>query len=219
MDNERIVNLFRDPGGPGLSEDAKTRIAARALEQYERARPSKPPGFLERLAGSFADLSRGYKLAGLAAGVAALFLLGVFTGRGLPHEGEKNAPQEVAVAAAAGPEREKLLLAQFDQVFGDRLQAVITRGGKMQIVLSETGGQRGQPVLIHLKADDGDVDIMSFSGSKVSLAVDGKQVSFDTLVDGKGDVILAGDNVFWQAGKGQVEGAPEVRIGAKPLEM
>jgi hypothetical protein len=218
MAEDKIVELFREPQGPGLGEEAKRRIAAKALDRYEQSRPRTSD--LEKVvpAGLAAQFLAAplYARAGAAAfAVAALLLVGISIGHRLPREDQPAQPE----LAKNSAEREKILLAQLSEVFGDRLQAVISRGGKIQIIVSDAPGPRGQPVEIHLAAADGDVDIMSFSGRQVSLSVAGKQVSFDALVDGKGGVILAGEKLFWQDGKGALEGAPDVKIGARAFDM
>ena len=223
MAEDKIVELFREPQGPGLSEEAKRRIAARALERYEQARPQKSDLKKTVPAGLAAQFLAAplYARAGLAVFcVAALLLAGVSIGHRLPRGDQQALPEQAfSEPAKNSAAREKILLSQLSEVFGDRLQAVITRGGKIQIVVSDVPGPRGQPVEIHIASVDGDVDIMSFSGRQVSLSVDGRQVSFDALVDGKGGVILAGEKLFWQDGKGALDGAPDVKIGARALDM
>lgn len=195
MDNEKIIKLFREDDGPGLSPVAKRRIVTLATQEFERARPQHQ-GFMGRFAGMPV-------LAAVVACAAAVFGLWVTF---------QPAPMTDA-------ERQKAVLAEFNAVFGTQLQAVITDDGKTQILLADKGAQRGQPVIIHLSGQGHDIDIMSFSGENVSLNVGGQQVSFDALIDGKGGVILAGEKLFWHGGVGKLEGAPDIQIKAQALEM
>jgi hypothetical protein len=143
----------------------------------------------------------------LAAAALAAMMIVVFHPRGGDHV-------EVSVA-----DRQKAVLAEFNAVFGARLQAVINADGKTQVVLADRDAPQGQPVHIHLSGSGHDVDIVSFSGENLSLMLNGQQVNFEALVDGKGGVILAGEKVFWHDGKGDVAGNPELKINARALEM
>ena len=195
MDNDKIVKLFREDDEPALSAAAKVRIVNAAVAEFERSRPE---------AMRFGIIRSRPAMALLAAAFAALLVV-VFR----PH------PVEPTIA-----DRQRAVLAEFNEVFGARLQAIINTDGKTQVVLAE-GDQphQGQPLHIHLSGPGHDVDIVSFSGENVSLSLGGKQVSFDALVDGKGGVILAGDRVFWHDGKGDVADSPGLKIDAHALEM
>jgi hypothetical protein len=195
MDNEKIVKLFREDDGPGLSPAAKRRIVSMATREFERTQRQRR-GFMGRFSAT-------YMLAAVAACAAIVF--GLWTAL-------QRAPM-------TDIDRQKRVLAEFNAVFGTQLQAVIKDDGKTQIFLADKGSARGQPVIIHLSGQGHDIDIMSFSGENVSLNIGGRPVSFDALVDGKGGVILAGERIFWHGGAGKLEGAPGIQIKAQALEM
>jgi hypothetical protein len=197
MDNDKIVKLFRDDDTPGLSEFSKARIVKAAVAEFELSKPQARKGFFV-----------SYRAAGvLAAAALAAVLIMMFH----PHGGGD------AVVSTA--DRQKAVLAEFNAVFGARLQAVVNADGKTQVLLADKDAPQGQPVHIHLSGSGHDVDIVSFSGENLSLTLNGKQVNFEALVDGKGGVILAGEKVFWHDGKGDVGGDPELKVNAQALEM
>ena len=206
-DDEKIIKLLQDDGAPELGADAARRIAARATSEFIRTRPAAGGGFLHRFMEALSD-----KPLRLAGGFAVIALLCFFAWQGM-HRGDS------VVVAARDLDREKIVLAEFNELFGGRLQAVISTGGQTQIVLGEKDAQHGQPVVIHLSEKGQTVDIMSFSGENLQVSIGGRQVNFETLVDGQGGVILAGEKLFWQGGKASPGGAADLKIEAKALEM
>lgn len=196
MDNDKIVQLFRKDDGPGLSQTSRARIVNLAVAEFERSRQQPA-----RRRGIFI----GYPALGmLAAAALAAIVIVALHGR---------QPELSTV------DRQKAVLAEFNAVFGARLQAIINADGKTQVLLAERDAPQGQPVHIHLSGSGHDVDIVSFSGENLSLSLNGRQVNFEALVDGRGGVILTGDKVFWHDGKGDVADDPNLKINARALEM
>ncbi len=190
MDNDKIVKLFRDEAEPGLSDMAKQRIIGAAVTEFERSRPAR--------------VSFMRPLAGLAIAAAVTCLLAV-------------AIWPTAPAPMSDAERQKAVLAEFNQVFGQRLQAVVNEDGKTEIILADKDQPRGQPLHIHLSGEGHSVDVTSFSGQNLTLTINGRQINFDALVDAKGGIILSGEKLFWHGGD-----APAVdglKVKAQPLEM
>ena len=199
-DDDKIIKLLQDEGAPPLGEVAARRITNLVVTEFKNTQPRK--------AGFFAS----FRLPVMAAaGFAALVVACFFAWKTL-------LPDVGAVIVAGGQaERERIILAQFNEMFDGRLQAVVTVNGKTQIVLGEQAAARGQPVAIHLSEQSQKIDIISFSGENLQVSIGGREVNFDTLVDAKGGVILAGENLFWNGGK--AEGEPGLKINAKMLEM
>jgi len=92
------------------------------------------------------------------------------------------------------------LLAQVSQLFPDRLNAVIERNGTAEIALAETADPAliaDQPLVVNLVRGGEKIKVLSFSGRVVRLEIDGREVTFETLVTADGQVIVSGDNFFW----------------------
>ena len=208
MDDDKIISLFGEDREVKMDATARKRILDLAAVEYSVVKPGRRP----------AEYSPHHAIVHRASPVRAVFLtvlviclfLGVAWQRGSIQFGQ--VPRE---------QREKLLLAEFNELFNGRLQAVISAGGQTQIVLAEAGASapRGQPVLIRFTDKGKDVQVMSFSGQTVQMQLDGRDLVFDTLVNGEGRVILAGEKVFWDGSKGAVTDAPAVKIKTEVLEM
>jgi hypothetical protein len=208
MDDDKIISLFGEDSNAKMDAASRKRVLSLAAVEYTASKPHRRP----------AEYSPHHAVVHRASPVRAVFLtalviflfLGVAWQRGSIHFGE--APRE---------QREKLLLAEFNQLFEGRLQAVISTGGQTQIVLAAAGAAapRGQPVLIRFTDKGKDVEVVSFSGQTVQVQLGGRELVFDTLVNGEGRVILAGEKVFWDGSKGTVTDAPAVKIKTEVLEM
>lgn len=208
MDDDKIISLFGEDRDVKMDANARKRILNLAAVEYSLLKPKRRP---TEFSTHHAVVHRGNPLraAFLTALVICLFL-GVAWQRGHLHFGQAHREQ-----------REKVLLAEFNQLFEGRLQAVISTGGQTQIVLAPAGAAapRGQPVMIRFTDQGKDVEVMSFSGQTVQVQLDGRDLVFDTLVNGEGRVILAGEKVFWDGSKGAVTDAPAVKIKTEVLEM
>ena len=92
------------------------------------------------------------------------------------------------------------LLAQVSQLFPDRLNAVIERNGVAEIDLAETADPAliaDQPLVVKFMRGGEKIKVLSFSGRIVQLEIDGKEVTFETLVTADGQVIVSGDDFLW----------------------
>lgn len=205
QDEEKIISLLRDEEAPALGEVAAKRVAANATTEFIRTQPARG-GFLAGLRARLVASGRGRALAG---GFALAMALAVIVWQG---SGDVVQPKDKL-------ERQKVLLAEFNEMFNGKLQAVISVNGETKIVLGETSAERGTPVAISLVVDGKKVEIVSFSGQNVKLSLGGREVSFDALDDGRGGVILAGDRIFWTSHKGEARQAPGLKINAQLLEM
>jgi uncharacterized glyoxalase superfamily protein PhnB len=208
MDDDKIISLFGEDREVKMDATSRKRILDLAAVEYSVIKTRRRP----------AEYSPHHAIVHRPSPLRAVFLtalvfclfLGVAWQRG-----------SIQFGPAPQVQREKLLLAEFNELFGGRVQAVISAGGKTQIVLSEAGAPapRGQPVVIRFNDKGRDVEVMSFSGQTVQVNLDGRDVVFDTLVSGEGRVILAGEKVFWDGSKGEVTDAPAVKIRTEVLEM
>lgn len=190
-DDDNIIRLLQADGAPALGGEATQRIAARAAMEFRNAQSARQKKF------SF----RKPLFAGFA--IAAMAVLCVL------------AWQPDAQTSRAS--RERVLLAEFNEMFGGRLQAVVTANGRTRLVLGDADAVRGQPVVIRLSEKGQQVDIVSFSGENLEVSIGGRTLSFDALVDSGGRVILAGEDFLWRDGKGAGEAGLEIQ--AKELEM
>lgn len=198
-DDDKIIRLLQEDGAPALGEDAKQRIAARAVAEFRQARPVTGTG-----------MRRLPLWGGMALGAIAACLVMLLATR---HDitGVNNLREQ--------QEREQVMLAQFNDMFKGRLRAVISAGGQTQIVLSENDlPMQRQPVAIRLTEKGQTVDIVSFSGENVKVKIAGREVDFDTLVDGQGKVILAGEGLFWREGVNPRKGQ-DLTVNARLMEM
>jgi hypothetical protein len=198
-DDDKIIRLLQEDGAPALGEDAKQRIAARAVAEFRQARPAAGTG-----------MRRLPLWGGMALGAVAACLVMLLATR---HD------LSTVTNIREQQEREQVMLAQFNDMFRGRLRAVISAGGQTQIVLSESElpAQR-QPVAIRLTEKGQTVDIVSFSGENVKVKIAGREVDFDTLVDGQGKVILAGEELFWREGANPRKGQ-DLTVNARLMEM
>lgn len=198
-DDDKIIRLLQEDGAPALGEDAKQRIAARAVAEFRQTRPTVGTG-----------MRRLPLWGGMALGAVAACLVMLLATR---HD------LSTVTNIREQQEREQVMLAQFNDMFRGRLRAVISAGGQTQIVLSENDlpGQR-QPVAIRLTEKGQTVDIVSFSGENVKVKIAGREVDFDTLVDGQGKVVLAGEELFWREGANPPK-RQDLTVNARLMEM
>lgn len=209
QDEEKIISLLRDEAAPPLGDAAAKRIAANAAAEFIRTKPGRASLF-----GALRIRANGMRRIPLMAGSFAAAALAAFAFVWqFAHQ-----PSGVMLPKDA-IERQRVLLAQFNELFGGKLQAVVTVNGQTQIILGETGTARGAPVVIRLNAEGQKIDILSFSGETVKVSVGGREVSFDALEDGRGGVILAGEKLLWTSRKGAAQHAPGMKIKAQLLEM
>lgn len=206
---EKIISLLQDDAAPELGQAAAKRIAASAAAEFIRTKPGSV-GLFETLRMKLNEMSRiPFMVGSSAAVVLALFaVVWQFT----------HQPPVIALPQD-GVERQKVLLAAFNEMFNGKLQAIVSVNGQTQLVLGENAVGKGTPVVINLTVGGQSVDIVSFSGQNVKVSVGGREVNFDALEDGRGGVILAGDKFLWTSRPGENIPAPGMEINAQLLEM
>lgn len=92
------------------------------------------------------------------------------------------------------------LLAQLDQVFPGRVNAVIIRDGATELDLAERApavNASDQAVVIELSRDDQRLRVLSYSGRDVSLRLAAGTLDFSPLLTADGQVVLAGADFVW----------------------
>jgi uncharacterized glyoxalase superfamily protein PhnB len=205
MDDDKIISLFGEDQGVKMDAAARRRILSHVSGEYDAAKPHRMPGadasyMPPRPAGALRTV--------FMTVIACMAVLAIGWQQGHVRFGQDDAA------------REKVILAEFNELFGGRVQAVINAGGQTQIVLAEQGTVlQGQPVVIRFTDKGRDVEVMSYSGQTVQVSLGGRDVVFETLVSGDGRVILAGEKVFWDGSRGEIADAPGVKIKTGLLEM
>lgn len=90
------------------------------------------------------------------------------------------------------------ILDQVERLFPGQVNAVIQRGGTVDVDLADTVVGRGElPVVIEFVRGDSVLRILSYSGRRVCVDLDGKQACFEALVTAEGKVILSGEDFLW----------------------
>ena len=114
--------------------------------------------------------------------------------------------------------RNNIILAEMQNVFGDRLEGIVEHKGDIQPVVSSGDiFAQSQPVLISLRIGNQDFRVITFSGSTIELSVGGKQLRLSPVIDNQGNVIVEGSNFVWDNGK--TTGHSSASITAKPMEI
>lgn len=111
-------------------------------------------------------------------------------------------PVTPASPAPAFSETDLKLLAQLDEVFPGRINAVIIRDGATELDLAEHGATAGatdQAVVIELARDRQRLRVLSYSGRDVSLRLAAGTLDFSPLLTADGQVVLAGADFVWSA--------------------
>ncbi len=92
-------------------------------------------------------------------------------------------------------QNERILLSEFTQLFPDQLQAVIARDGDIQPVLSTSSTTwQQQPLVIRLQRGQEIIRVISFSGQRVELTLDGETLAIEALVTARDQVLLIVDD-------------------------
>lgn len=106
-------------------------------------------------------------------------------------------PFRVATEADAGADL--TTLAQVEELFPGRLNALIERDGDMRLDLAGQvmPGATNQPVLVQLERGGHRLRVLSYSGRSVTLELKGERFTFEALVTGDGGVVLSGDGFAW----------------------
>ncbi len=92
------------------------------------------------------------------------------------------------------------ILKEMETLFQGQLTAVVEQGGETQVRLSSFSGEspmKSQRVMILLEKGASHVRIMSYSGQRTSVVLNGKTVYFEPLVTGSGKIMVMGDDFLW----------------------
>ena len=168
---------------PAPSESARSRALFRACLTRENSAGARPAvHHCERLAPG---------LPLLAPLVAVLLLLPLFrTDRDAPIS-QISATSRLDIA----------LLDELQRLFPGQLDAVIERGGSLQLELGSTpvldASPADQALLLELTRGTHRLRILAYSGRTVRLRIDHRELRFSPLITGSGQVMLAGDDFAW----------------------
>jgi hypothetical protein len=98
----------------------------------------------------------------------------------------------------ASPATAQTLLEQMEIVFPGQLDAVIERDGKVEVALAaQPSAPSAQPLLLTFVRGSRAFRVLSYSGRRVCVEMDGGRICFDALLTGDGSVILSGDHFLW----------------------
>lgn len=206
--DDKIIELLQsDAYTPSLAKDTLARIVMNATAEYERIKPVKISFFdtLKQTIFSFSARNIALPAGAFAAVILCLFFI----------------PPKLQTirTAQTDVQQEKYILAQFNEIFGERLQAIISVNDKTQIVLGDKAVSRGQPIVIHMQDGEKNIKIVSFSGQNLQISVGDKLVNFDALVDSHGKVLLVGDDLFWESGQNGTKQNSKLRVSAENLDL
>lgn len=117
---------------------------------------------------------------------------------------------------------ESALLSQMEALFGSGLDAVIELPGTapdihLRVDATTTQPSLAQPVFIQFqRAGRHATRVLSYSGRKICVVLEGRRTSFEPLMTGRGAVILNGESFYWTSSKplNEVDG---YRVTACPL--
>jgi hypothetical protein len=110
-------------------------------------------------------------------------------------------------------------LAQVQELFPDRLNAVIERDGALELDLSTRPqfGATEQPLIVQLERGDQRLRVLSYSGRSITLELKGVKLTFDALVTSDGGIVLSGRDFVWNSKQpGPLAG---YRVIAQPLNI
>lgn len=188
---------------------ARARALDNAIAELRTSAPARPA---QRLPGlSFPALPRRVTLA-VAAAIMLLVVVGVML---TVHRPASEQPPALTA--------ERALLSQMEGLFGSQLDAVIEAPGRapdIRLAANPTDGVRpgfAQPVLILFRRIGGDTTrVFGYSGRTVCVTLDSRQVCFEPLVTGRGEVILSGPSFCWTPGQPDT-GFRGYQVTARPM--
>lgn len=112
-----------------------------------------------------------------------------------------NAPTPVQTAGIVYKQdvlKYRQLFQEIEETLNNQFAAIIVdENNEIEIIESEyAAAVDATPVLVTVQNGAAQYNIISYSGQRVSLPVNGHSVGVDVLVTGKGNVILASENLF-----------------------
>lgn len=206
--DDKIAKLLQsDKYSPSLDKETLARIVMNATAEFERTKPVKISFFdtLKQRIVSLSQMNIALPVSALAAVILCVFLI---------------PPKYKTVRTAQNDvQQEKYILAQFNEVFGEKLQAIISVNDKTQIVLGDKTVSRAQPIVIRIQDGENKIKIVSFSGQNLQVTVGDKLVNFDALVDSQGKILLVGDDLFWESGQNSIKQNSKLHVSAENLDL
>ena len=109
--------------------------------------------------------------------------------------------------------RDQQVLQHMESVFGGSLQAVVFNGENPEVLLRDHAQDttQAQPLVLEINSGGRTTKVMSFSGEKLSLSVNGQQLTFEVLISGDGKVLLVSENGAWELrGTTQIDRATHI---------
>lgn len=198
MEDQRLRKLLGEMRAPAVRIEAQEKAVNEARCAWEEER---------RTANRTADIpsTRSWfplVAAGTAAGLAAISLLALHLFRGQPAspgEFARSDSSDAVLEMEHDYNREKSLLHELEQLFEGRLQFIVLNNGESRIEVSEYPVFGAQPVVVELRQGDDVLRVLSYSGNVIELEIGGKPLVFEVLVDGDGDVLMAGRDFIWSS--------------------
>jgi hypothetical protein len=194
--DDPLTSILRGLPTPAAEPGALERALHRATIALQLGSPSD-----HLFAANAGTLRRSFpgKLA-LAAGMTALVgLIAILC---------------LLVRFSPGPARthslslqaERTMLKETEALFGSQLNAVILREASAPEIRLAPDSQvsaagLSQPVVIKFARHGETLYVLGYSGRNVCLILAGRKVCFEPLVNGQGEVILAGENFCWAPGQ------------------
>ena len=183
MKNDTFENKLRALEVPKISEEVRNSQIARARMAFDYAKnppPIESDSLMKLIVRSVATVTTS-RFAGAICSL--LLVVGLWS---------HYSPVPLRVMRADG---DRKLLSEMRGVFGASLQAVVEGKGAPSVVVSEGASSGdGFPVLVELQPGRQKFKVLSFSGQKVPLTLNGKTLEFEVYLTGEGKLILVTDN-------------------------
>jgi hypothetical protein len=194
--DDPLTRVLRGLPAPTVEPGARERALHRATIALQLAASSGDP-----CAANAGTVGRSFPsnlalAAGLGAFVGLIAILGLMV-RFSPGSSR---------ADALSPQAERTMLKETETLFGSQLDAVIVREASAPEIRLAQDGQASaaglsQPVVIKFVRHGETLYVLGYSGRNVCLMLAGRKVCFEPLVNGQGEVILAGENFCWAPGQ------------------
>lgn len=158
-------------------------------------------------------------LVAAAAALALAFALGLGSVRFARENSPAPTPLAHSTPSATKAADALRLLAEVQQLFPHRLNAVIDRDGALQLDLAPADAALAadQPLLVEFTHAGHSVRLLGFSGRSAEVLLDGRPVRLTPLLTGRGSVLLTGDDFAWSPGLPSPAALAGWQIEALPL--
>ncbi len=184
MNDESLRRAWRELPVPSPSESARARAKHRALLALQSPTGEEPRPEMRAFWRRARPIFWSFVL-GLIVSAVALW----------PRDKAENLSED------------RQLLRQVEQMFPQRLNAVVQAGNQVNLSISDNN-QVGndQPVLLIFKRQNDLIRVLSFSGHHVCVPLKGGETCFDVLESSDGGIILAGETSVLEPGHLTVAG-------------